>query len=108
MKISIYHRVGKIRRLSAKLYPKVIVSIDFNAEEMNVLVRENLGRYTLVKCVPFYARADRDPSIHHMRIKDLMKGRFEYLAENELEAQSFEAELREELKYLQSLLEHGG
>lgn len=105
MRISIERGTGKTGMLSLKSYPKVIVSVEFNEEEREVIKREKLGNSYLVERAPINARADRNPEIYFLRIKDLLKGKFEFLAENSFAAKDFEDELIGSLEHLKNLVE---
>lgn len=106
MRISIDHSTGKTGVLSFKTYPKITVSVEFNEEEKAVIKREGIASSTLVERVPVNARPDRNPEIYFLRIKDLLKGKFEFLAENSFAAKDFEAELISSLEHLKMLVEN--
>ncbi|RMA43285.1 hypothetical protein D9R08_06640 [Rhodophyticola porphyridii] len=85
----------------------VTVSVTFSEEERALIKRENFDTYVLLECVPHNARPDRDERIYYLTVRNLLRGSYEFMAENHVDAKDFEAAVVERLKLLKTLLEEG-
>ena len=107
MRVNFTHKEVTKGILRKTTHPVVTVQVVFSEEERVLIKQERYEDDVVLDYVPYNARPDRDERIYYMRVKDLLRGPFEFMAENNVEAKAFETATIERLQTLKELLEAG-
>ncbi len=107
MKISFEHGEHTTGLVFKKTYPKVTVTSILTETEKHLVHELGLISDIFFECVPVHAREDRDESIYYYRMTDVVRGDFEYVAENSIIAKEFQVLVTEQFKMLKRILDEG-
>lgn len=107
MKVNFEHSSVTKGMLRKTTYPVVTVTVDFTAEELALIKREKYQDHVITETVPVNARADRNEQIYYCYVKTLMKGSYEFMCENNVDAKYFEELMLDSLKNLKLHLDGG-